>query len=473
MSKVKRVLIGSPQPNAKPHIPINKTVEVLAKELDAEIKYLPPLPLKTKDGDELDSYFDESKIIKGDWTVNSRLIVRATMRARPASRIPQWRAVKNLKPTASVIVPGLRQEIEQLPRMGTHLRLVVSPGALTIPTYKDSDTGSAGAMEHFYGVVLVEYTENDFRVYNIQFFEDNSAYHLGVQYFPNGKKRKLTKDELRRVDGDDHMDERDPLCERALDDIHKIVPASVKVSHDTFNGSSINHHEMDNLITQAQKSRNGTDDLERELEITVKKLEDEEKKFDKVIVVGANHNDFLARFNQSGRWLTDRKNFLPGIITSVAQFFGVNPIKFALTHYKYFLGELENYMKAVKENRLANFKLSSQPALVKTEILDQGQSYQFGGIELGDHGDKGANGAKGNPKKAEQHLGFCVVGHNHIPWLKGRSGGGGTTSIMDPDYVKGKGSSWGQGCVFVACPKGYDLGCLQLVHIVNGKWKPQ
>ena len=95
----------------------------------------------------------------------------------------------------------------------------------------------------------------------------------------------------------------------------------------------------------------------------------------------------------------------------------------------------------------------------------------FGGIDFGFHGDHGPNGSKGSPVKAEEYLGYCVTGHSHTPGIKGRSGNGGTTSITNPGFVKGKPGSWGQGCILGYAPKGYDLGSIQLINIVRGEWK--
>lgn len=468
---MKREIYTTVVPGAKPAVKEHKALEVLAKKLGAKIKYLPTLPL-TNDSDSIDSFFEESRFVNKDISLNSSLHVRVSMKKRPHVKIPTKRAIKNLKITASVIVPGTSQVIMPQARMGKHPRIVFSPGAITEPNYKDTDTGSEGAMDHFLGAMLFEYNDKkEFYPYNLQFLEDGSLIHLGIHYYPNGRTRKLTSEEITRVDGDDHMDERDPVVEKALMALNKQVKADIKVSHDTFNGTSINHHEAQNLITQAQNAEEGIHRLEHEMGITVKKLEENEAQFKKVVVIAANHNDFLVRFLQSGKYITDKSNWLPSHITAVASFLKVDPIKFFLAHYSTFLVQLKKYMEAVRTDQEASIVFKTKAMLQKTEFLKRGQKFMFGGFDLSPHGDTGANGAKGNPFKMSEFFGFCVSGHNHLVWIFNRSGGGGTTSILDPDYVKGKPSSWGQGCVLVYAPKGYDLGSIQAIHIFDGKYK--
>jgi hypothetical protein len=124
--------------------------------------------------------------------------------------------------------------------------------------------------------------------------------------------------------------------------------------------------------------------------------------------------------------------------------------------------------------------VSAKSALEKVKFLKKGQSFRFGGIELGYHGDEGGNGAKGTPKSMRMIHGNCVTGHTHTPSLYNKSGVVGTSTATpdkdnSPGYSKGKPSGWMNSFIFVYAPKDLNKtateGSIQLCNLVDYEWQ--
>lgn len=480
MSKFKRVIITTVTPGriynskGKAKEQVNKvaekTLDAIAKELGAERIYLKTAPLY-KGNDELDSYFDNRRVVDDDLELNQNCIIRGTLSFKPHVKVSEWLAVKNLQPSASVIIPGNKQKIKQLPRVGYIPRFVIQPGSITYPNYKDQDTGKFGLQDHTFGAIIIEYNRKEFFCYNIQLLHDYSAVHLGIHYLPNGKKRKLSPSEIMEIDGDKHYIELCKKTDTAIHEIRSIVKPHGLVIHDGLDGKSISHHDKDKFITQAQKASKGEHLLEREAEITYEGYKREEATVDKVISVACNHADFVSRYNESGDYIADKANWQVGGASAHVQFHDVHPTKFLICHYRKWKIFFEEYCDAIKNNRKQKHYIDTQSALPKTTWLDREDRFIFGGYDLSPHGDVGANGSRGIPKNSYKYYGLCVVGHDHEAWIDGKVMGVGTCSRLDLDYAKGKPSSWNNACGFIYAPKGYALGVPQLFVIRGGRWR--
>jgi hypothetical protein len=319
------------------------------------------------------------------------------------------------------------------------------------------------------GAIYVDCSWDNPRYYNLQFFDDGSFVLLGTLYRPDHSPRKLTKEEIVRVDGDDHLSEQCPRTARALKSLQGRIPASMKVSHDTWNGESMNHHEYGKYITQAIKAAQGRDKIDLEIEISNLRLKEIAKDFDKILVVGSNHNDFFNRYNERGDYLTQGHNWLPGHYASIAQYHGVDPTEFALNHYEAFRNHMNAFFLAIKDGKKQKFTITTDPKNPKIHMLNKGASYRFGNHELGFHGDQGANGSKGTPVQMFLIFGSIITAHTHSPRLYNSAGVVGTSTPLELDYTRGKPTSWANACFFVYKPKEFKgESKIQMVNIVNG-----
>ena len=379
----------------------------------------------------------------------------------------------------SVIVASPKQTMKTVPNMERLPRLLISTGSINFPVYPSgTKAGEMARRQHFCGAYLIEVKDSEvFFPFNLQAFSDGSFVHLGKRYHSNGKVSKLSRKEIMRTDGDDHAAENDAKVTAVLDSIQKNeVPAWCKMSHDTWSQSVSNHHALGMRITAAKMVAAGLYKVEQEIDITHKFLAERSKLFDQIVVVPANHNEALDRMLEDGRYLFEKENWLPGHILSLAKYHGVDPVKFATSHYADFAKVMGSYFANIKNDQASDFKLSTKTSLEKVKFLKKGQSFRFGGIEHGYHGDEGGNGAKGSPKAMRAIHGDSVSGHTHTPTLYNRSGVVGTSTATPekenaPGYCKGKPSGWMNSFMFTYAPA--DLkgeGSIQLCNIIGYEW---
>lgn len=471
----KRILITTVVPNAKPNIEAHNTLENIAKHFDAEIRYLKTAPLH-KDKDNLDTFFDEKRVITTDLTLNQTLFIRASLKIKPHILLDPKKVVSGKKTSANIIHSCTQQYIQSLPRLGYFKRLAYGTGAITLPMYKDQDTGVVqGALSHFYGAMLVEYNSNDHFVHNIQFHDDFTSSFWGIHFKTDGTKRKLKPHEIMAINGDTHVGEGDEserkIINNCLLDIQKTITAETLVLHDLFDGKSVSHHDEDKKITMAKKIRDGKHLLDAELRGVKNYLLEQDKYYKKQLVLDANHNDFLSRWNERLGFTKDLHNFEIGLDSSKAQMNEINPLQYLIAHHDAYEQFSKEFFKAIKGNKEVSITIKTNPFVKNIEFLEKGAQRSFGNIHFGSHGEDGANGSKGNPHGAEFYLGFNVSGHTHSPFIKNRCMNVGTTSVLNPDYARNKPTSWHQGRGLLYCPDGYDLACMQLVIIDKGNWR--
>jgi hypothetical protein len=101
----------------------------------------------------------------------------------------------------------------------------------------------------------------------------------------------------------------------------------------------------------------------------------------------------------------------------------------------------------------------------RVRFLSYGESFQVDGVEYGQHGDKGINGARGSIIGFTKSGSKMVIGHSHTPGIADGVYQCGTSSLLDMGYNKGL-SGWRH----THCIQ-YSSGKRSLIHIVNGKWR--
>jgi hypothetical protein len=99
-------------------------------------------------------------------------------------------------------------------------------------------------------------------------------------------------------------------------------------------------------------------------------------------------------------------------------------------------------------------------------FLKLGEDYKVWGWQLASHGHKGISGARGSVNSRELGHGKSITGHTHSPIILRDTLIVGTSTDLDLDYTKGQGSAWMAANAVV-----YDGGLVQLLPIIEGKWK--
>lgn len=334
-----------------------------------------------------------------------------------------------------------------------HARM--TSGACTLPNYSSTRGNSQRSsyianFQHVIGAVIVEIVDD--KIYHfrqVQANADGFFCDLGVEYSA-GKARKLTGDEAPvLVMGDYHAGEHDDTAVGAWTEIINQLGIQEVVFHDMFNGASINHHEEHDIMSRAERIRKGLDSLETELTITADQFDRilGLKTVKKGVVVKSNHDDFIDRWVRPFKFAKDPKNAEFGTILAA------EIIKASKAGYK------KDFFKTALE---LNGAPDSMDAI---KWLSADEDYVVGGIHLGAHGDRSANGARGSIKGLANSYPRCVIGHSHTPGIFKGAFQVGTTSLLRLGYNKGP-SSW----VHCSCLV-YRNGQRQLINSIDGAWK--
>lgn len=319
--------------------------------------------------------------------------------------------------------------------------MLMTTGAVTKPNYNtDNRQGIIADHDHVYGAIVVEIVDNVNYHYRQLTAQKNGPFvDLGIKY--SGKETEPSVLEA-LVLGDWHTgDTNGDVRKKTFEMIQEYKPRRI-ILHDYFNGHSVNHHEKSKLGSRARAAREGRLSLEEELRMNSKELyafaavagENAE-----IVLVASNHNEFLDRYLQEGRFLVEHHNAALGAKLFAAVVEKKNPLQVGLE------------------------MCGGVPKNVK--FLERDQDYKVRGWQLGAHGDQGANGARGGIRGIENAYGKSITGHSHTPEILRDTYIVGTSTDLRLDYTSGP-SSWMNTHAML-----WDNGRVQLIHIINGNWR--
>ena len=213
--------------------------------------------------------------------------------------------------------------------------------------------------------------------------------------------------------------------------------------HDTFNGHSINPHEAHNLIGRSRNWKSGRLDLETELRECGEELKNLTRAMKgQVYVVKSNHDVFLERYLQDGKFLNEPWNAELAIRLGYELAIGNDPLKEGIK------------LTSGIPKRLNFLELTSD---LKVE-----------GYQLASHGHKGNSGSRNASIRSREtaHGGKSITGHSHTPEILRDTIIVGTSTRLNLPYTDGSAGSW-----LAANAVLYKGGQVQLFPVVNGKWR--
>ena len=321
---------------------------------------------------------------------------------------------------------------------------LMTTGAITVSNYDTENymserTAYIADNDHVMGGLIVEIVDEErYHFRQFQSDKEGSFIDFGLQYNADGTTNVEAPAAF--VLGDWHSGETDPIAARAWIDIAHDLNVKNIVLHDAFDGLSINHHEMDNIILRAQRSEQGQLDLKSELAGLANDINMWTSIVPKVTIVKSNHDEFLELYLRKGWYVQDPQNHRIALHLSLAMLDNLDPIRYGVEN----LG-LENKDKITWLARDEDFRIAR--------------------IQLGAHGDKGANGSRGSLRAMEGAYGNSVSGHSHSPEILRGAWQVGTSSKLKLSYNKGP-SSWLHTSCLV-----YENGSRQLINVIEGKYR--
>lgn len=469
-------IFTSAQNDAEIHLPFWRSLKTYAELIDADI-VVGPLTYETQWWSETNPasrFYDprlEEFLCFGQMEIGDNFIFAGEMNTLPTARRP----ISDLATYSRgrwAVFPHPMIQLKSVPSTDPNIQAhqVMTTGSVTRPKVIPRRAGVKSVFHQVLGATIVEFDEDgDIFCRQIIADEDGSFYDLDI--YVNGDDFTFHDGVAGIVFGDVHIAKADPKNCIASFGIHPRDPHRAHHSgsmmevlkpekvflHDIHDHESRNHHNANDAAHAFEMAYRGRDSVEDEVFMAADFLYALSNAYEdtQVIVVDSNHDLALERYVREGRYRNDGINMLYGLRLEQAYMefrrqvaealeAGVNPPTFSLLEW------------AIRD-LLA-------PIDLPVQWVHDGQSYLLNEVEHGNHGYRGANGAKGTV------TGFAAMGRRmsiadkHSP------------EILDGVYVAGTmqlqmGYNRGPSGWAVANIVQYPNGKRTLVTLQNGKWR--
>jgi hypothetical protein len=328
-------------------------------------------------------------------------------------------------------------------------KILTTTGMVTLANFSDSRAGVLGAFHHSLSAVLVELDGKAFHLRHLHFdSKRDSVVDLTTEH--TARSAKPAPRPLALVMGDTHVDAVDPVVERALFGpkgmVAELNPAHL-VYHDLLDGESVNPHTSGNPFAAVARLARGTDDASAEVQRAIKFVLDRLDGERKAVIVPSNHNDFLQRWLLTD-WRQDPKNAEMYLETALA-----------------FVRSARGGAEPERFDAFAHWMRKAAGDRKDLVILARDESFTLGGVELGMHGDRGPNGARGSARNLSRIGVKSVIGHSHSPHIEEGAYQVGTSSRLRLGYNIGPSSWMHTMCLILASGK----RCL--INVTDGRWR--
>jgi hypothetical protein len=248
-----------------------------------------------------------------------------------------------------------------------------------------------------------------------------------------------------------HVRVVDPAVERATfgaGGILDVLKPRLRVYHDLLDAESVNPHHEGKPFVAIAKHASGRNDARGEVNEALQFVVDRTGAGDESVIVPSNHDDMLGRWINRADWKNDPVN---------ADF------------YLEIAGAMARQAKAgANAERLSPFAHLARQHFgtdPRFKVLGPDESYQIAGIELGMHGDRGPNGARGSIKNLRRIGVKSIIGHSHSPGIDEGCYQVGTSTSLVCSYGSGPSSWLNTHCLV------YANGKRTLINIINGEWR--
>lgn len=424
-----KYLITSAQEETRGFMPFIKNINTYATVLGAEVLVLPYARGKYFSQKDMDPTITDSgfTILDEDLKIGAHL--EAKIMCIGGQQIDPLTGIERfVTANKSAIVASPKQALRCIATINelNLPKVLMSTGTITIPNYKNTAQGVKSIEDHVYGFIFVEILDNGMFNYR-PVRADSLGNFMDLTY--SSSKTKAHVDTV--VLGDLHAQQiSHEILEKTLAMLKDLNPKQV-VLHDIFDGASVNHHEQFNFIKQI-----GVPTINDEVKTTanvIKQIMDNCSS--KILIVKSNHDEWLDSYLDTGRFAKDPINLKYAANLLLQKVNGKDPLQYAIEH------ELPRTRRLVWLNRLSTVKSH--------------------GIEVGQHGDKGANGSKGNHKSAPKVFGKAILGHEHTPAILNDCYVVGTSTHLRLPYSSSGPSSWMNTHAIV-----HNNGKVQLINIL-------
>lgn len=369
------------------------------------------------------------------------------------------------------VFPHAKRQLKSVPSNDPAIQAhqVMTSGACTRPKIIPRKAGTKSLFHQIIGATVVQFDEDgDIFCRQITANDDTGAFYDLDAYVANAevttghRVRAMTCADIhvRKLDQANCMavfgwDMRGGRAQYRNSMIDVLNPENIIV-HDVFDNEARNHHHIHDNAHSYEMAIRGRDSVESEVDQCADFFGLAVGEDRMIIVAEGNHDLALEKYVREGRYRNDGTN-----------------IRYGLQLEDAYLGYVEARSRALDNNLpVPRFSLleyairTKRPELGdKVEWCHDGYSRLIDGIEVGNHGFRGANGAKGTVNGFARAGRKMSIGDKHSP------------EIMEGVYVAGvmnlrHGYNKGLSGWAVTMTIQYPDGKRSLVTLQNGKWKP-
>ncbi len=385
--------------------------------------------------------------------LNANLVLAADVKTQPTSTSPVS-GFEGLTGGESTLLGHTRLQYRVVPTPQNNFPKILSTtGACTVANYTDSRAGKLGHFHHTLGAAIVETDGKIFHLRQINADAKTGSFiDKGWLYSADALPRPAPRPEAISL-GDEHVRFRCPKVERATFGKGGIIPTLKPRRifwHDLNDNYAVNPHECENPFVEMGKRlgnhHRARPELVESLDYVVRMTPPDTES----VIVFSNHNRFLARWIENTDWtqLKDRENVLFYFETASRI---AKSVKWGETGVEY-------------DDAFTSWARELLPKK-GFRVLDRDEAYVIGGVDFGNHGDDGPNGARGS-LKAYARLGVkTVTGHDHTGGIEGGAFRGGTSTRRYANYTHGP-SSWMNTHVLE-----YASYKRTLINCIGDKWQ--
>lgn len=378
--------------------------------------------------------------------LNKNLVLLGDVKTQPTASSPLT-GFDAMTHGESCILAHTKLQLKTVPTPQSSVpKILTTTGAVTVPNYTDSKTGALGAFHHTIGAALVETRGKLFHLRQINADRAGGFQDLGAYYSPEKVAEGCSVSAL--IMGDTHVDFIDAAVERATFGEGGLVDTlrpSALVWHDLLDAYAVNPHHAGDPFKAIAKYRGQRQDIEGEVKRAcefVRARTGEAASY----IISSNHDDMLSRWVRSTDWRSDPVN---------AEFYLATAL-YLVERTRLGPGGTE------RPDAFASWVAALAPGVT---VVPEDTSLQIAGIEVGMHGHRGPNGARGSRMNLRRIGVRSVIGHSHSPGIEEGCYQTGTSTRLRLEYNPGPSSWLNTHCLV------YPNGKRTLVNIINGEWR--
>lgn len=390
------------------------------------------------------------------WTkrfnLNANLTLAADVKMQPTNSNPLG-GLEAMSGLNSAIFVHPKLQMKTIPTPSSRMaKFMTTTGVCTKENYSSTRLGKISAFHHSLSAIYVElYGEGRFALTQLHFDrKTKSITHLDERFYADGVSPAPPA--LALDSGDMHIRFLDPAVEKARAELIEQVRPKHWIFNDTLDSYSCTPHHMKHPYIERMKNAAGYGAIKVETDEALDYLANAANRNRKVVVVPSNHDDMLYR------WLEHvEANGARPLSKQNAEFYHELALKVSRgSSFDVTRGAVipDPFTLLVRERKLKN-----------VITLDRDQSFALAGVEMGMHGDIGANGARGS-RKALARIGVkSIIGHSHCPGIEEGCYQTGTSTFLRLEYNHGA-SGWLNADVLLNAD-----GKRQIIIYVDGRYR--